>query len=113
MIAQTTNLKHELTGDWSITGVVKQLGSLTSFLKRLGSNQNIGLHVDCNKINNIDISGLQLLHVWRECAGMHGVKSSLINIPDHMHTTILSAGLERCFSDSLPDVCLMSALAAQ
>ena len=99
MITYTTEHKHELTGDWGITGVVKQLDSLTMTLKKLGPNQNIILHVDCTKINNIDMSGLQLLQVWKECAGIHGVEFRMLNIPDHMHKTIQSVGLGRCFPD--------------
>ena len=104
MIPETTNHKHELTGDWSITGVVKQLGSLTNFLKRVVSNQNTRVNIDCTKINKIDMSGLQLLHVWRECVRIRGKESRLINIPEHMHRTIRSTGLGRSYLDSFPDV---------
>lgn len=99
MITQATVHKHELTGDWSITGVVKQLDSLTITLKKLEPNQNKILHIDCTKIKNIDMSGLQLIHVWRECAVMRGVESRLINIPNHMHKIIQSVGLGRSFLD--------------
>ena len=99
MATKFTAHKHDLAGDFSITGVVKQLASLTNTLKKLEINQNRKLHVDCTRISRIDMSGLQLLHVWKECARMRGVEPQLINLPEHMHRAIQSMGLERSFMD--------------
>ena len=84
--------------------MVKQLDSLAGILKKLEPNKYKKLHIDCSRINSIDMSGLQLIRVWRECARIRGVESRLSNIPDHMHSTILSVGLGRSFSDCFPDV---------
>ncbi len=103
MTTRITEYKHELSGNWSISGVVKQLDSLTGILKKLDPNKNKKLHVDCTRIKSIDMSGLQLIRVWRECARIRGVESRLINIPDHMYKTIQSVGLGRSFSDCIQD----------
>jgi len=49
LTSHTSKQKHELNGDWSMTGVVKQLDSLTKTLNTLNPDQNKILHVDCNK----------------------------------------------------------------
>ena len=85
-----------------MTGVVNQLDSLNRTLNILDSDQNKILHVDCTKVNNIDMSGLQLLHVWRECAGIRGVELRMINVPDQMHRVIKSVGLGQSFYGSFP-----------
>jgi len=103
LTTHTSEHKHVLTGDWSMTGVVKQLDSLTKTLDALDPAQNKILHVDCAKVNNIDMSGLQLLHVWRECAGMRGVEFRMHNIPEQMHKIIQSVGLGQSFYGCFPD----------
>jgi len=102
LTTHTSKHKHELNGDWSMTGVVNQLDSLNRTLNILDSDQNKILHVDCTKVNNIDMSGLQLLHVWRECAGIRGVELRMINVPDQMHRVIKSVGLGQSFYGSFP-----------
>ena len=103
MTTHTSEHKHELTGDWSLAGVVKQLDSLTNTLNTLDPDQTKILHVDCTKVNNVDMSGLQLLHVWSECARIRGVELRMINIPDQMHKIIQSVGLGHSFSGCFPD----------
>ena len=49
MTSHTSKHKHELNGNWSMTGVVNQLDSLNKTLNILDSDQNKILHVDCNK----------------------------------------------------------------
>jgi len=100
MAKQTTESKHQLTGDWTISGVVKQVDALSHTLQKQEPGKNIKLHVDYAEIANIDMSGLQLLHVWMECAKMRGVNKQLVNLPDDMHQTIQRLGLGQCFTDS-------------
>jgi len=99
-----TDLKHYLSGDWSISGVVSQVDSLSQTLQNLEADQNKKLHVDCARINKIDMSGLQLLHVWRECASMRGIEARLVNLPEHMQQTIRQSGFEQHFADSNSDM---------
>lgn len=103
MAMQTTEPRHQLTGDWTIAGVVTQVDTLTDSLQKLASEQHTDLHVDCASINSIDMSGLQLLHVWLQCAKMRGIKTRLINLPEDMQKAIHNLGLHQAFSDSYPD----------
>ena len=104
MATRTTGSKHHLSGDWTISGVVGQLDSLKSSLQQLESTKKKCVHIDCGKIEAIDMSGLQLLHVWMELAKMRGVKTELINLPDYMYQNINRLGLGYCFTDNYPDV---------
>jgi len=100
MSKRTTDTRHQLSGDWTISGVVKQVDSLSTTLQNLESCGNKKLHVDCRNINSIDMSGLQLLHVWMECARMRGLEPQLINLPVDIHHKIQHLGLGQYFSDS-------------
>ncbi len=104
MTTQTQEPRHQLTGDWTIAGVVTQVDTLTDSLQKLAVDQHKHLHVDCASINSIDMSGLQLLHVWLQCAKMRGIKTKLVNLPEGMQKAIQNLGLHQAFSDSYPDV---------
>lgn len=104
MSTQTTESEHQLSGDWTITGVVTQIDVLADSLEMLSSNQTGRLQVDCGRIHNIDMSGLQLLHVWIECAKMRGIRAQLINLPERMQQTIQRLGLNQSFTDNYLDV---------
>ena len=97
MATRTTDRKHHLTGDWTITGVVGQIDSLQSSLTKLESARKKSVHIDCEKIEAIDMSGLQLLHVWLELVKIRGIEAQLLNLPDHMHQDIHRLGLGQCF----------------
>ena len=100
METDTVNSKHQLTGDWTIVGVVDQCEALSRSLQELEASQKSELHIDCGKINNIDMSGLQLLHVWIELVRMRGVETQLFNLPDDMVQTIERLGLHHSFTDN-------------
>ncbi|MDD5284369.1 MAG: STAS domain-containing protein [Desulfuromonadaceae bacterium] len=103
MAKRTAGGKHNLSGDWTISGVMSQVDSLSDSLQKGGTGRKKNLHVDCARISNIDMSGLQLLHVWIECARMRGISPQLVNLPDGMQETIRRLGLGKCFTDSYPD----------
>lgn len=102
-MATLRDSKHKLSGDWSISGVVNQLDSLSRSLQKLTSGRKKNIHIDCGNINSIDMSGLQLLHVWLELVKVRGVDAQLINLPDGMQQTIERLGLGKCFTHSYPD----------
>jgi anti-anti-sigma regulatory factor len=103
MTTRTTDTKHHLSGDWTISGVVDQCKQLSRSLKDLESGRKKRLHIDCGKINCIDMSGLQLLHVWMELVKMRGVEAELLNLPDDMQHIIQRLGLGQSFTDNYPD----------
>lgn len=104
MVAKTTDSKQHLSGDWTISGVIGQLDKLSSSLQKLESAKKKRVHIDCGKIEAIDMSGLQLIYVWMELVKMRGVTTELINLPDNMHRNIQRLGLGHCFTDNYPDV---------
>jgi len=69
--------RHYLAGDWTLTGVTKQLGGLSSSLQKLKSANHKCVHIDCSKIEAIDLSGLELLRVWVELLKIHGVEPNI------------------------------------
>ncbi len=104
MRIRKTDTKTELSGDWTISGVVGQVDSLSHSLIKLSSARNKKVHIDCGGIDAIDMSGLQLLHVWLECASARGIQAILINLPEEMLLTIDRLGLGQCFTDNYPEV---------
>ena len=85
MALQTTESILNLSGDWTISGVVGQLDLLSSSLNALASAGKNRVHIDCGKIHAIDMSGLQLLHAWLDLVEMRGINTELINLPEHRH----------------------------
>lgn len=75
----TTNL----IGDWTLTGIVQQVASLTKF-------ENNAVHpgdtvvIDCSGIDRIDLNGFQLLYVWIHCIQLRGFHPELVNMPQWM-----------------------------
>lgn len=104
MATRTTDGNHHLSGDWTISGVVSQIDSLSQSLQKLASARNKRIHIDCEHIESIDMSGLQLLHVWMELVRMRGMETQLHNLPDGMRQTIKRLGLGHSFTDNYPDV---------
>ena len=99
MATWATESKHYLTGDWTLTGVTKQLPRLTSYLEKLNSAHHKSVHIDCSKIEAIDMSGLQLLHVWVELIKVHGVEPTIVNPPDYVQKNIHRLGVKQCDTD--------------
>ncbi len=103
MANRTSDSNHYLSGDWTISGVVDQCEKLSRSLQNLRADNKSKLQIDCGKINNIDMSGLQLLRVWMELVRMHGVETQLFNLPDDMLQTIQRLGLHHSFTDNYCD----------
>lgn len=103
MAMLSTGTKHHLSGDWTISGVVGQVDLLSQSLKKLESTKKKRIHIDCGNIDSIDMSGLQLLHVWMELVKMRGVETRLLNLPADMQQAIESLGLVQSFTDCYPD----------
>jgi anti-anti-sigma regulatory factor len=104
MTTASSEIKHHLSGNWTITGVVAQLQSLSGYLQHLVSAGKKLLHIDCGSIDAIDLSGLQLLHVWMELVHLNGVKTHLVNLSDAMQATIRQFGLGQCFLEDCPEI---------
>jgi anti-anti-sigma regulatory factor len=103
MEAHKIEHKHALSGDWTIAGVINQVDALSDSLKGFVGVQDKQLHVDCAEIHTIDMSGLQLLHVWMQCAKMRGIRTRLINLPETMQQIIQRLGLDQAFTDNYQD----------
>ena len=73
------------------------------FYKKYLQTEERSLNIDCKQIDTIDMSGLQLLHVWVQCVRARGVKTQLINLSESMQQTIRRLGLGQCFTDNYPD----------
>jgi anti-anti-sigma regulatory factor len=102
MVTCTNGTGIKLSGHWNISGVVLQIESLST-LHQLESGLEKLYNIDCSEISSVDISGLQLLHVWLQCVRLRGVKPELINLPEGMQQTIKQLGLENCFADFYVD----------
>lgn len=87
-----------LQGDLTYSGLThKIIKSLTGFLKKIGSGDDKKFRIDCGRLRSADISGLQLLYVWMQCARFRGVEPELINLPECLQQDIQRMGLGHCF----------------
>lgn len=87
-----------LEGDWTITGVADNIGSLVLSLNRMESEGEKSFQINCGQIEETDTSGLQLLNVWVECARLRGIEPQLVNVTDGMQRAIHELGFSHCFS---------------
>ena len=93
----------KLSGHWNISGVIHQIESLSA-LPKLESGLDKPVKIDCSEISSVDMSGLQLLHVWIQCLCLRGITPVLINLTVAMQRTIRHLGIEKCFSDFSADI---------
>jgi ABC-type transporter Mla MlaB component len=94
---RSNGVEINLSGHWNVSGVVLQIASLPT-LDKVDSGLGKYFKINCSEIRSIDMSGLQLLYVWIQCASLCGMKAMLINLPEVMLKAIKRLGLERCFS---------------
>jgi anti-anti-sigma regulatory factor len=88
-----------LQGDLTHSGATRNIiNSLAVTLNQVTSGSEKNIRIDCTKIRAADISGLQLLYVWMQCARFSGVEPELVNISDSLQHTLLKTGLGHCFA---------------
>jgi anti-anti-sigma regulatory factor len=66
-------------------------------LQKITAERGNKILIDCSGVRIADLSGLQLLYVWMQCASLWGVESELVNLPDRLQQTIHTLGVEHCF----------------
>jgi ABC-type transporter Mla MlaB component len=72
-----------LQGNLIHSGVTQNIiNSLAVFLQEIASGGGKKICIDCKKVLVSDISGMQLLYVWMECARFRGMEPELVNLPD-------------------------------
>ena len=86
-----------LVGDWTLSGTVGNISSLSLSLQQINSGQEKHLRINCGLIGKVDTSGMQLLRVWMECARIRGVVPHLTHVTEGMkqvmqHTDFCSYG---------------------
>ena len=87
-----------LHGDLTYTGVTHtSIDSLTVSLQQIGFGDDKHIRVDCGRLRAADISGLQLLYVWMQCARFRGVEPELVNLPDSLQQVMQKMELSHCF----------------
>ncbi|MDD2582857.1 MAG: STAS domain-containing protein [Desulfuromonadaceae bacterium] len=92
-----------LQGDLIKSGVTDNINniikSLVAFLQQLASGGKKNIRIDCGRIGAADISGLQLLYVWMQCARFRGVEPKLVNLSDSLRRWMQGMGIENCFAE--------------
>ena len=73
-----------LEGDWTLSGVTRNLDSLARSLQQFEQRNEKKLQIDCGQIKEADVSGLQLLNVWMQCIRFRGVEPTLVNVPERL-----------------------------
>ena len=99
IIAKNTiaHLHGDLTHEGMTSNIKK---SLAVSLLKIETDGEKKISIDCGRVRSADISGLQLLYVWMQCARFRGVEPRLVNLTDALQQTLLRMGLGHCFADS-------------
>jgi len=88
-----------LQGDLTHSGVTHgSIDSLSASLQQIASGSEKNIRIDCKRIHAADMSGLQLLYVWMQCARLRGVEPELFNLSDSLQLVMQMTGLEHCFT---------------
>lgn len=84
MTIRVDGAEVHLDGDWTLAGAARNIDSLALSLQQIGVGMEKKLRIDCRQVIKADASGMQLLHVWLECARLRGVEPTLVNIPERL-----------------------------
>jgi len=90
------HLQGDLTHSGMTDNIIK---SLAVSLQQVTSGGEKNFRIDCGRVGTADISGLQLLYVWMQCARFRGVETELVNISGTLRQTMQEMGLGHCFTD--------------
>lgn len=88
MIICMTGTEARLEGDWTLTGVTRNIDALAQSLQQLEPERKKDLQIDCGLLKIADINGLQLLKVWLQCARHRGMEPILVNVPEKLKHTM-------------------------
>jgi len=95
-----------LQGDLTHSGATHNIINLLAVsLQKVVSGGDKNMRIDCERIHAADISGLQLLYVWMQCARFRGVEPALVNLSDNLQLTMQRMGLEHCFAGNSTHPC--------
>jgi anti-anti-sigma regulatory factor len=88
-----------LDGDLTHSGVTQDIIILlAASLQKIVSGGDDFINIDCERIRIVDVSGLQLLYVWMQCARIRGVEPALVNLSDSLRRKMEKMGFEDCFT---------------
>lgn len=102
-----TGTEAHLEGDWTLTEATRNLESLANSLQQMEPGSEKNLRIDCGRINEADIGGLQLLNVWIQCVKFRGIEPTLVNVPKRLqHSMQVLVG--HCFVDTCPEALMLA-----
>ena len=88
-----------LQGDLTHSGVTRNIiNSLEACLHKIAAESEKNIRIDCGRVRAADISGMQLLYVWMQCARFRGVEPELINLPDSLQQAMRRMEIGHCFA---------------
>lgn len=108
MPIRMTGTEAHLEGDWTSSGAELNINSLAHSLQQLESGNEEILRIDCGQVQEADVTGLELLQVWLECARIRGVKPILVNISERLQQIMHDLNFRHCLTAD----CLDTNLAA-
>jgi ABC-type transporter Mla MlaB component len=100
-----TGTEARLEGDWTLTGVTRNIDALAHSLQQLKPDCKKIL-INCGHMKGADICGLQLLNVWLQCVRHRGVEPVLVNVPEKLEHS-MQVLMGSFFTDIYPAVAIM------
>lgn len=109
MAIRMTGTEVYLEGDWTLAGLTRNVNALAQSLQQFEPGSEQSLLIDCGKVMEVDISGMQLLNVWLQCVRFRGVEPMLVNVPDCLRHAMQGLYLTHYISDEFPERAMAAA----
>lgn len=103
MTIRFTGSEAHLEGNWIHPELVNHINSLDKSLELIESAGTRQLQINCEQINQMDMSGLELLYTWIQCARFRGVEFILVKVPARLKQAMQSL-IGVSFTESYPDI---------
>ena len=107
MTIRMAGKEAHLEGDWTLSGAALNMDSLAHSLQQIRSGKEMKLRIDCRQVVKADASGLQILHVWLECARMRGVEPTLVNVPERLRQ-VMQGIIGQCYKCTYVDESMLA-----
>jgi ABC-type transporter Mla MlaB component len=83
-----THLQGDITHAEITLNIINSLDEALHMTTRTGEKK---IQIVCDKIKSADISGLQLLSVWMQCARLRGLDPELVDLPEKFKKVMLKS----------------------
>lgn len=95
----TGRIAH-LTGNWTRSEMTdSNIDLLACSLKKLRGAGMRNVRIDCGQLNEVDVSGLQVLYIWLRSFKFRGIDLEMVNPPRKLRKVLQGLLIKICYSE--------------